>query len=475
MRFNTQFVYLLGIETLTGAVVALGVLLILGMIHKFCSGFSHRQGIGWLGVLAFLIPVWSIGRWITHVWIPSYRYGAIISEITFYWGYSTSAAAAIVLAVWAVGVGAGMIFFAVKWRKLRRMLRRAVRVTDPSILFELEELQEGLGICKDVTVLYVSNLPSPGCGGVRKPYIVMNRESMRRENFHSVLCHELIHIKRNDIVFRHMLDLVSVIHWFNPCVHLFRLVMTKQIEYGCDMYAILQTGWRICSDDYMEAISHVIKKQKKNTSYVLPFGGRYEDTRRRIRYLKKAASPRLASSMAIMAAAFGVLMGASVTVYAVNQTATSAYVDWLRADETAAVRETEELDSIEVSLKEYTTQEEISGVEREISQKGSSVGICWTLDGGASGISKAFEGSAGDVLSSIIVPDGSASYEFGLMKPDGEIVWIHLDQDGYHEFHLDQNGAYRLVVKNNRKDELQLDVVMKSSFDSWGNSRFIVE
>lgn len=46
MRFSIQFVYLLGTESLTGAVIALGVILIIGMIHKFCSGFSHRQEIG---------------------------------------------------------------------------------------------------------------------------------------------------------------------------------------------------------------------------------------------------------------------------------------------------------------------------------------------------------------------------------------------------------------------------------------------
>lgn len=461
MHFNTQLVYLIGTESVTGAVIALSLILILELIHKFCTGFSHRQGIGWLGILAFLFPIWYVGRWIVEVGLPGYWYGATSDVISIYYGSTTGRVASVIVAVWGVGVLAGMVILTVKQIRLHRMIQKSVRVTDPTILYKLEELQESLGICRNITVLYHPTLSSPGCAGIWKPYIVMNQDSIKRENIHSVLCHELIHIKKNDILFRHVLDIISVIHWFNPFIYLFRIIMTKQIEYGCDAYVILHTGWSICPGDYMAAISRVIKKRDKGGGYVLPFGGKHEDTNNRIRYLKKITSPRLIRSIVVMMLALVIFTGASFSAYAANKTLTQSYASWVKANAGEAICEGtgEPMKEIEA---EYRTTEEISAKERDITVQKNAAGISWKLDGGETAVSKAFEGSAGDCFAAFIMGETDGSYEIGLMQPDGEIIWIYVEGNGTYEFELEQNGAYHLVARNHTEKENQLDVVLWS-------------
>lgn len=46
------------------------------------------------------------------------------------------------------------------------------------------------------------------------------------------------------------------------------------------------------------------------------------------------------------------------------------------------------------------------------------------------------------------------------MQPDGEIIWIHLDGDGAHDFVLTQNGAHRLVVRNASDQSFETSITL---------------
>lgn len=122
--------------------------------------------------------------------------------------------------------------------------------------------------------------------------------------------------------------------------------------------------------------------------------------------------------------------------------------------------------------EEYSGSETLTAEERNTTIEDGWVGICWKLNGGETLISQAFEGSAGEIYSAMMMGQELSDYDVGLIQPDGEIIWIHLEEDGYHEFVLKQNGGYRLAVKNNQDKELQIDISMRSS-DSRKENSFI--
>ena len=458
MHFNTQLVYFIGTESLTGAIIVIGLMLILGIIHNFFPSFSRRHVVGWIGIAGFIVPFWYMIRWIMHVGISGYLYGAISDEISMFYGSFVGRWAAVILIIWAAGLLCGFVLFILKQIRLRRIIKESVRVNDPSILYLLEELQESFGICHDITILYNPALTSPGCAGIWKPCIVMNQAAIKRENVYSVLCHELIHIKKKDVLFQYVIDIVSIFHWFNPLIHLFRFVMMKQMEYGCDTYALWHTGWRVSSEDYIATISRVIQKKEKKMVYVLPFGGKYEERKNRVRYLKKMASIKWKTSTACIVLMGIIFLSTSVTVCAANETFTNSYITWLKSDTSEVIYEGEG-EPIKECESEYVTEEVETEEEQELSWMDRGISANWLLMGKQTMVSEGFEGSAGEYCNVTMSGNTGDDYEVGIIQPDGKTIWVHVNDKGMHEFKLEQNGKYRLAVKNNLESELQVDVM----------------
>jgi hypothetical protein len=53
-----------------------------------------------------------------------------------------------------------------------------------------------------------------------------------------ILDHELVHLKRNDILVKTIIMFTSAVHWFNPAVHLMAIQANKDMEQSCDDYVI---------------------------------------------------------------------------------------------------------------------------------------------------------------------------------------------------------------------------------------------
>lgn len=450
MSFNTQFLYLIVTESITGAVVAAAAVILMVLIHRCYPAVSYGRAIGWLTVAAFLLPIWYVGKYIRECVIPYYLYEAISGDMWIFGGSrALEIPHSIVMSLWIAGIfGGGGILI---WRQVQvsRILKKAVPVRDPSILYELEEIQENLGICKDVRILHIPNIPSPGCAGVRKPCIVLNDSAMNHENVRAVLCHELIHIKCQDVMFRHILDLVAVLHWFNPMVHIFRSVMIRQMEYGCDRYVLTGIGWGIGSGEYIETISRVVKRKKGGWEYFLPFGGREESTGRRIGYLRRITFPSSIRSLAAMLVTVGVLLGASFTAYGANSAVTNIYEEWLHQEGFTETCEGggEQIPGIQEVRTTWET--DVDGLEeKETYVKNEVMGLCWQLQPGEAAVSTVMNGTSGEDYGIFLTPQTGKTARVGLMMPDGLTRWLEADQASYYSGQLSQNGTFRIIVEN---------------------------
>lgn len=66
--------------------------------------------------------------------------------------------------------------------------------------------------------------------GVVKPIILFCDTGSDEKN-QMIISHELIHIKRNDIIWKVLMTFVKIVHWYNPLVWL----LSKEIEQTCEM------------------------------------------------------------------------------------------------------------------------------------------------------------------------------------------------------------------------------------------------
>jgi len=100
-----------------------------------------------------------------------------------------------------------------------------------------DELYDYVGLCGDAMPprLYRSTLAvTPMLIGFFKPEIILPDREYSDAEFQSVLRHELIHLRRRDIVVKWLSVTVCALHWFNPAVWLARREIDHACELSCD-------------------------------------------------------------------------------------------------------------------------------------------------------------------------------------------------------------------------------------------------
>lgn len=128
----------------------------------------------------------------------------------------------------ALGVLTYNIFSYIRFtKKVRRHRTRA----------HMEELYKHVGLCGDAIAprLYRSALATtPMLIGFFKPEIILPDREYTDAQLQSVLKHELIHLRRRDIVVKWLSVFACAIHWFNPLVWLARREVDHVCELSCD-------------------------------------------------------------------------------------------------------------------------------------------------------------------------------------------------------------------------------------------------
>ncbi|HDP66885.1 MAG TPA: M56 family peptidase [Candidatus Marinimicrobia bacterium] len=103
-----------------------------------------------------------------------------------------------------------------------------------------ERLRQQNGIRKPVALRISTNVPAPFTKGFRKPVIYLPESALSWNNhqLNHVLCHELAHIRRNDILAISFQNVLNILYFFHPLVWLANHQINLQREKICDDAAI---------------------------------------------------------------------------------------------------------------------------------------------------------------------------------------------------------------------------------------------
>jgi beta-lactamase regulating signal transducer with metallopeptidase domain len=141
-----------------------------------------------------------------------------------------------VLLVWAAGMLAVLLGFAVRFALLRG-IERASRILDDPELLRLVDLARGeLRLERKVRVFLSAESLMPMTWGWWRPVVLLPADATQwdPERLRLVLRHELAHVKRWDCLAQGVATLVRAIYWFNPLVWLAARQMCLERERACD-------------------------------------------------------------------------------------------------------------------------------------------------------------------------------------------------------------------------------------------------
>lgn len=141
----------------------------------------------------------------------------------------------ILFVIYFVGVLVYLAYIIFSYIGFRRDIFRWGRKTrNYEIQTILKDEKRRLNIKSHVALLICKKVSSPMLFGLIKPTLVLPSEAYRPEELRMILTHELVHLKRNDILIKTILTIASVVHWFNPAVHLMVKQANKDMEQSCD-------------------------------------------------------------------------------------------------------------------------------------------------------------------------------------------------------------------------------------------------
>ncbi|MBR7015019.1 MAG: M56 family metallopeptidase [Lachnospiraceae bacterium] len=194
----------------------------------------QRKQVTWLltGIFLFLPPLNSRR---TAAFLFHFRESAVLRK-----------ALPLILALWLTVAFLLLTVSLIRHYLFIRKMKTFAEPADDALFTELRSCAARLHL-KSVPPLYVSPEASgPFASGLFSPFIVIDRRDYSAEERQIILAHELLHIKRRDILYKSFLQFVKAVFWFNPAVRFMVNSAALDTECLCDNDVIRLLGREYC-------------------------------------------------------------------------------------------------------------------------------------------------------------------------------------------------------------------------------------
>ena len=141
-----------------------------------------------------------------------------------------------IIVIWGIWL-CGLLFACIRNRysyQKVKTLKANPRISQPVYLSIFDRVKEEVGIKKNITLLCADDVKTICTVGAFQKYVIIPEEGLTEEEIYYSLKHELIHIRRSDIIWRYIGLLAVLLHWFNPLAYLYFYTMTVYCERSCD-------------------------------------------------------------------------------------------------------------------------------------------------------------------------------------------------------------------------------------------------
>ncbi len=147
----------------------------------------------------------------------------------------------ILFILWLCGIAILLFLYIRNERLFFTSLSRSLTFIKSS---NLHLLKQRIGILKPIRLCTSPDIPAPFTKGFRKPVIYLPESASRwkPQQMNHVLCHELAHIKRRDILTISVQNVLNILYFFHPLVWLANHQINFQREKICDATAIQLLG-----------------------------------------------------------------------------------------------------------------------------------------------------------------------------------------------------------------------------------------
>ena len=140
------------------------------------------------------------------------------------------------LLLWGIGCTAALASLTVSAVRCSRLVRAANPLRDPIPLREAEAIRRQLGIRGHVRCCLSPAVATPMTGGLWKAVVLlpMAAAAWSSDRWRVVLMHEMIHVRRRDVLRQFIVRVVIAFYWFHPLSWIAARLAANASEEACD-------------------------------------------------------------------------------------------------------------------------------------------------------------------------------------------------------------------------------------------------
>lgn len=137
--------------------------------------------------------------------------------------------------LWLTGIMIFTLYYIYSYFKFTKKISKfSYAVTDSNIKSIYSKLACELKINNKIPLKYCPNISTPFGIGLFNPKILLPKINYTDDQLTWILKHELMHFKKHDLVYKFLLTITSIIHWFNPLVYVMCKIINSDCELACD-------------------------------------------------------------------------------------------------------------------------------------------------------------------------------------------------------------------------------------------------
>lgn len=141
----------------------------------------------------------------------------------------------IALCIWGIGVAGNLVNSIIKGKiVIKKIIRNSEEVTIKEVHEMLREIKTELEIKRQPHIFQSHIVATPFITGIFNPTIVFPNKLFTKEEWGLMLRHELNHLKAHDVLYKFIVGIVQIMHWFNPVVYFYKKSFYVFSEYVCD-------------------------------------------------------------------------------------------------------------------------------------------------------------------------------------------------------------------------------------------------
>ena len=147
---------------------------------------------------------------------------------------------------------------------IARYISLNVKIRKNGEIISLSEIGEYTN--RKINVRVWESIASPFMTGVIKPTLILPKAKLSSEQLHNILCHEMTHFKRRDILYKCFAEFVKCVHWFNPVIW----YVTRQIATECEISCDIAVTKNMSDSEEMSYINTILSLLPTGKSKQLP-------------------------------------------------------------------------------------------------------------------------------------------------------------------------------------------------------------